>query len=140
MDGHTEQVFTDFDREYLTNYAKQELLEDVQETLHTMQGVYLKPKRGSYSGEEKAYSFIMGESNVLYPVSILDEKFLNQLKQGEIRPFTEDVLMVNLQIRQKKDGKNKIINSYSITEVIEYIKYERPHQMNLSDSFNPEEN
>ncbi len=133
VDGHQEQVFSEQDREYIENYAKQELLQDVEDNITELNGIYLKPKRGSYSGEEKAYSFIMGETNVLYPVSIEDILFLSQLKNGEIRPFTEDVLRVNLQIRQKKDGKNKVITQYAIKKVVEYIKYEKPRQINISD-------
>lgn len=133
---HMAQTITEKDREYIETYAKQELLQDVEENISSLNGIFLKPKRGSYSGEEKAYSFIMGEANVLWPVSIEDEHFLSKLKRGEIRPFTEDVLKVNLQIRQKKDGKNKIISNYVITEVLEYIKYEKPKQMNIEDFFN----
>jgi hypothetical protein len=135
-DGHHPQLFDEKDREFLEAYAEQELLQDVEENITDLKGIYLKPKRGSYSGEEKAYSFIMGESNILWPVSIEDALFLSQLRKGEVRPFTEDVLKVDLQIRQKKDGKNKIISSYVITHVIEYIKYEKPKQMNIEDFLN----
>ncbi|MBP9797570.1 hypothetical protein KBC70_00290 [Candidatus Woesebacteria bacterium] len=128
--GHTEQTFTQDDKSYFEKYAGTELLEDVDENISTMQSIYIKPKRGSYSGEEKAYSFIMGDS-VLWPVTIEDEKFLEKLRNGEIRPYSEDVLKVNLEIRQKKDSKNKILAAYVITHVIEYIKYEKPKQLKI---------
>lgn len=133
VDGHSEQIFSEKDKEYFEIYANTELLEDVEENVSILNSVLLKPKRGSYSGEEKAYSFIMGDNNTLWPVSIEDEDFLNKMKDGEIRPYTEDVLKVNLEIRQKKDSKNKIMTHYSITKVLDYIRYEKPRQMNLED-------
>ena len=127
---HQEQVFTGEDKQYFEKYAQTELLEDVEENISNMENVFVKPKRGSYSGEEKAYSFVMGDS-VLWPVMIEDESFLEKLKSGEIRPYSEDVLKVNLQVRQKKDSKNKLMNSYVIKRVVEYIQYEKPKQLTL---------
>ncbi len=112
IDGHNEQKFTETDKELLQYYAKEELTQDVDDNITSLNGVYLKPKRGSYSGEEKSYSFIMGETT-LWPVAIEDDSFLLKLQTGEIRPFTEDVLKVNLEIRQKKDTKNKISTTYT---------------------------
>lgn len=129
--GHTEQTFTQEDKAYFEKYASTELLEDVENNTSSMNGVYLKPKRGSYSGEEKAYSFVMGDS-ILWPVTIEDESFLEKLKNGEIRPYSEDALKVNMEIIQKKDSKNKILVSYVIKNVIEYIKYEKPKQLDLN--------
>jgi hypothetical protein len=127
------QKFTDSDKESFETYAKAELLEDVDDNVTTLNGVYLKPKRGSYSGEEKQYSFIMGDSNVLWPVTMEDQVFLEKLTNGEIRPYSEDVLKVNLEVRQKKDSMNKIMSQYAITEVLEYIQYEKPRQIRLED-------
>jgi hypothetical protein len=138
-EGSTEQVFSEKDKECFETYAKTELLEDVEENVSTLNKVLLKPKRGSYSGEEKAYSFIMGDNSTLWPVSIEDEDFLNKLQNGEIRPYTEDILKVNLEIRQKTDSKNKIMTHYSIKKVLDYIKYEKPKQLNLG-SFSNEKN
>lgn len=129
--GHTEQTFTQEDKLYFEKYAGTELLEDVENNITSMNGVYLKPKRGSYSGEEKAYSFVMGDS-ILWPVTIEDEPFLERLRTGEIRPYSEDVLKVNMDIVQKKDSKNKILVSYVIKNVIEYIRYEKPKQLDLT--------
>ena len=132
-DNAETQRFTAEDKESFEAYAKSELLEDVEDNVTTISGVYLKPKRGSYSGEEKAYSFIMGDSNVLWPVTVEDEEFLEKLRNGEIRPYSEDVLKVNLEIRQKKDSANRIMTHYAITDVLEYIQYEKPKQIKLED-------
>lgn len=130
QDGHSEQLFSEIDKKSFEQYANTELLEDVEDNVSLSKGVFVKPKRGSYSGEEKAYSFIMGES-ILWPVTIEDEEFLEKLKLGEIRPYSEDVLKVDLEIRQKKDSGNKLLVTYSVKKVLEYIQYEKPKQMKL---------
>ncbi len=130
-DNDEVQRFTSQDKESFDTYAQQELLEDVEDNVSTMNGVYLKPKRGSYSGEEKAYSFVMGESNILWPVTMEDQVFLEKLRSGDIRPYSEDVLRVNLEIRQKKDSANRLNAHYAITEVLEYIQYNKPQQIRL---------
>jgi len=127
------QKFIREDQPFFEQYANAELLEDVEESTSMLSGVFLKPKRGSYSGEEKQYSFIMGENNVLWPVTIDDEGFLQKLRSGELRLFAEDVLRVDLEVKQKKDSSNKIITAYSIKKITEYSKYEKPRQLSMSD-------
>ncbi len=126
----TEEVFTEEDKQYFEEYARTELLEDVEESISTMTGVFIKPKRGSYSGEEKAYSFVMGDAPI-YPVTLEDQEFVRKLQAGEVRLYFEDVLRVNLEIRQKKDRNNKINTRYSIVHVEEYSPYEKPQQLTL---------
>ena len=75
----------------------------------------------------------MGENNILWPVTIVDNNFLNKLKSGEIRLFSEDVLKVSLEIKQRKDAANRIQTSYAIIHVLEYIKFEKPRQLRLED-------
>lgn len=124
------QVFTPEDKKYFEQYASTELLEDVVDNVSKMSGVFIKPKRGPYSGDEKAYSFIMGDS-VIWPVTMEDQSFRSKLITGEVRPYSEDVLKVDIEVHQKKDSNNKIITSYSIAKVIDYIRYEKPRQINL---------
>lgn len=123
---------TQQDVEIFETYLGETLLEDVEENVQKLPNVYIKPKRGSYSGEDKAYSFYMGES-ILYPTSIEDLKLLEKLKDGSLRLFHEDVLKVDLEIRQKKDYQNKILNSYVITNLIEYIEFKKPQQIAFDD-------
>lgn len=130
--GEPEQKFTQADRPAFDTYAKTELLEDVEENISLLKGVFLKPKRGSYSGMEQAYSFIMGDS-ILYPVAIEDKDFLNKIRSGDIRLYSEDALKVDLEIRQKKDAMNKVQNKYAIIKVVGYAQYEKPRQLNLEN-------
>lgn len=132
-EGHQEQKFTSADRPAFEQYAKAELLEGIEENISLMSGVFVKPKRGSYSGTEQAYSFIVNDNNVLWPVTIEDDVFLNKLQAGDIRLYSEDILKVDLEIRQKKDSANKLMGQYAITKVIEYIKFEKPKQINIED-------
>ncbi|KKQ44936.1 MAG: hypothetical protein US63_C0022G0007 [Candidatus Moranbacteria bacterium GW2011_GWC2_37_8] len=122
------ETVTEADKDYFEEYLKQELLTEIQTT--EMNGVYVKPKRGSYSGEQRQYSFIFGEST-LYPTAIEDEDFLKRLLSGEIRLFHEDLLKVDIEIRQRKDASNKILNQYAIKKVVEYIEYKKPDQGRL---------
>jgi|GEM_PF-1233426 len=131
-EGIPEQKFTHADKETFKKYAAAELFEDVEDNVTTMKGVFVKPKRGSYSGTERAYSFVIGD-NVIWPVTIEDESFLKLLQSGDIRLFAEDVLKVDLEIRQTKDSNNRVRTNYAITKVKEYIKYEKPKQLNIND-------
>lgn len=130
VDGDEAVTVSEEDKTSFDEYARTELLEEAEDSLATMSGALIKPKRGSYSGEQKAYSFYLGDT-VLYPTTIDDEEFLAQLKSGDVRPFHEDVLKVNLEIRQKRDATNKIITHYTITEVLDYIEYQKPKQLRL---------
>ncbi|MGI6318467.1 MAG: hypothetical protein ACOX1J_07075 [Dethiobacteria bacterium] len=131
-EGEPEQKFTQADKPAFDAYIKSELLEDVEDNVVESKGIFVKPKRGSYSGTEQAYSFIIGDTT-LWPVAIEDEIFLNNLRSGDIRLYAEDVLKVDLEVRQKKDSTNKVRTSYAITKVLEYIKYEKPKQLNMKD-------
>lgn len=132
QDGSKPTTLNEADKEYFEEYAHTELLEEVEETVSSLNNIFIKPKRGSYSGEEKAYSFFFGDS-ILYPTTIEDAEFLEMLKSGTIRLFHEDVLKVNLEIRQKKDLTNKLVNHYSITKLVEYIEYQKPRQLKIED-------
>ena len=128
-----EQKFTQADKEAFEAYTKTELLEDVEDNISVSKGILIKPKRGSYSGMEQSYSFIIGNETTIWPVTIEDDIFLNKLRSGDIRLYAEDVIKVDLEVRQKKDAANKVRTNYAITKVIDYIKYEKPKQLNLED-------
>ena len=127
------QTFTAADKPAFQRYANAELAEELTHSTSTLAGALIKPRRGSYSGEEKAYSFVMGDS-ILWPVTIEDEHFLGQLKSGRVRPYSEDVLKVDLDVKQRLDRRNKMTVEYSITKVIDYIKYEQPSQLRLDET------
>lgn len=132
-----EQKFMHADKEAFKKYAAAELFEDVEDNVTTMGGVFLKPKRGSYSGTDRSYSFIIGD-NIIWPVTIEDGDFLKLLQSGDIRLYAEDVLKVDLELRQTKDLNNKIRTNYAITKVKEYMKYEKPRQLDFDDFLNNE--
>lgn len=135
-DDNPAEKFTEEDRDAFNTYANAELLEDVDINTTTMSSIFLKPKRGSYNGEEKAYSFILGENNVLWPVTIEDTDFLGKMKSGEVRLYTEDVLKVDIEVRQKRDSSNRILTQYAITAIHDYIRFEKPKQLSMDDVFN----
>lgn len=132
-EGQTEQKFTPADKHAFEEYSKTELLEDVEENVSEWNGVFIKPKRGSYSGTEQSYSFVISDNFTLWPVTIEDEVFLDRLRSGDIRLYSEDVLRVDIEVRQKKDATNKIRTNYAIIKVSEYMKYEKPKQLKIED-------
>lgn len=104
----------------LETYGKIEL-EDESKNIENRTNIYVKPARGSYSGEEKQYTFIAGKDNKLYPTTIQDEFFIGKLRSGEIRLFHEDVLLVQMLSKQKISRKTgKLSNEYIIEKVLEY--------------------
>ncbi len=131
-DEAKDQKFTQEDIKAFEEYARSELLGDVEKSVSLMNGVFIKPKRGSYSGLEQQYSFMLGDT-VLWPTTIEDSDFLSDLRSGDVRLFAEDVLKVNMEVHQDRDARNKVSSSYRIIEVVKYIKYERPIQPKLSD-------
>lgn len=120
-DGYEERIHIDReDLDLLETYSKIEL-EDESKNIENRAIIYVKPARGSYSGEEKQYTFIAGKDNKLYPTTIQDESFIKKLKSGEVRLFHEDVLLVQMLSKQKISRKTgKLSNEYIIEKVLEY--------------------
>lgn len=120
-DGYEERIHIDReDLDLLETYSKIEL-EDESKNIENRATIYVKPARGSYSGEEKQYTFIAGKDNKLYPTTIQDESFIKKLKSGEVRLFHEDVLLVQMLSKQKISRKTgKLSNEYIIEKVLEY--------------------
>lgn len=114
------QTITKTDYEHLKtfyeNITKGE--EDVNESIRV---AYLKFKRGSFDGEGNNWSFKIGDNIIV--ATIKDEKFLEKIKRGEIRPSHIDIFKVKLLERQKRVGFD-IKTTYEILEVIEYKKVE----------------
>lgn len=119
------------DLQILETYNKTEL-DDDSNSIESRTEAYLKPARGSYSGEEKQYTFLSGDAK-LYPTMIQDDDFINKLKSGEIRLFHEDILKVKLLTKQKMSKRTgKLSNEYVIEKVIEYDDtINRPRQMTM---------
>lgn len=127
----SQERFTDADKSTFTRYAKVELAEEVEETIVPMHGILVRPHRGSYDGEGTRYSFTMGDTT-LWPVTIADECFLGDIKSGVHKLHGGDVLLVDIEMQQKRSARTGgVTNRYIITRVIEYWPYTHPEQTTL---------
>lgn len=121
------------DKEFLKNYKESPLDEEFEESKSTMHGLYVKPIRGSYSGENTRYTFSANQQK-FYPTIIKDEDFRLLLKNGEKKLFSEDLLKVDLTTTQRfSRATRRTIMSYSIDRVHEYIPYRRQDQLKMID-------
>lgn len=94
--------------------------------------VYLNPKRGSFEGDGNSWSFRKGSNREdIIKATIKDETFLNKLKSGEIRPFSNDLIEVEMLEKQKVVGQ-EVQTSYEIIKVIGYKQ--APIQQSLIDN------
>jgi hypothetical protein len=93
---------------------------------------YLRPTKGSFKGDKsaKAYSFISTKKGTITG-NILDGKFLNKLKTGEVRFHYSDLLKVRLR-EEHKQSHEGIVSIYHILEVIEYKR--RHEQLKFPES------
>lgn len=121
------------DKEFLKKYKESPLDEEFEESKSTMHGLYVKPIRGSYSGENTRYTFSANQQK-FYPTIIKDEDFRLLLKNGEKKLFSEDLLKVDLTTTQRfSRATRRTIMSYSIDRVHEYIPYRRQDQLKMID-------
>lgn len=121
--GKEPERFTAEDKPAFDQYAKAELTDASTENVAMTHGIWLKPHRGSYAGEGTRYSFDM-DGTPMWPVTIADEGFLERLRTGEVRLHCEDSLLVDLEISQRVNSKNKVTGSrYVITNVKNYVPY-----------------
>lgn len=122
------------DKDLLKNYKESPLEEEFEETTSTIKGLYVKPVRGSYSGENTRYTFSANQQKY-YPTIIKDNDFRSSLKNGERKLFSEDLLKVDLTTTQRfSPSTRRTIMSYSIDRVHEYIPYRKQDQLTLLDS------
>jgi len=90
--------------------------------------LWVHPKRINCEGEPNSWSFRIPRSDeTLKVIQIKDEQFLQNIKDGRFRLAKTDQLYIEVQEKQKTEG-NKASGTYEITKVIEYIKYQPPHQ------------
>ena len=119
------------DKESLRNYKESPLDEEFEETTSTIKGLYIKPVRGSYSGENTRYTFSANQQKY-YPTIIKDDDFRDSLKNGERKLFSEDLLKVDLTTTQRfSPSTRRTIMSHSIDRVHEYIPYKKIEQLPL---------
>lgn len=97
-----------------------ELINPNEETKENTRTMYLNPKRGSFEGEGNSWSFRKGTNREdIIKATIRDETFLNKLKSGEIRPFSNDLIEVEI-IEKQKVVNQEVQTTYEITRVIDY--------------------
>jgi hypothetical protein len=129
LPGETPERFTPDDKSAFDEYARAELVDLSTENVTTTRGIWLKPHRGSYAGEETRYSFNM-DAGALWPVTIADTVFLGRLKSGEVRLHSEDSLRVDLEISQRLNSRSSVTGSrYKIVKVLQYVPFEPPEQL-----------
>lgn len=127
------QTITPEDKPAFDAYINTGLDKEVEESTSVLSKALIRPRRGDYSGKEKyPYSFMMGDAK-LYPVTIEDETFLKQVRQGIIRLHGMDILQVDLEVRQKI-LRNKVTVQYAITRVLRYQKNQEDYdQIDIDD-------
>ena len=82
--------------------------------------MFLNPKRGSFDGDPKDWSFWKGDQIIV--ATIKDKDFLRACVEGIYRLNGSDLLTVDLLEKQRIIGTQVLKPSYEITRVIEYKK------------------
>jgi len=106
---------------------RQEPSEVVSENIS--RDVYLNPKRGSFDGDPRDWSFFRGDQ--IITATIKDQEFLDRCIAGEYRLNGSDLLRVDLLERQRIIGTQVLKPSYEILRVTEYIRGQNPPELNL---------
>ena len=105
-------------------------LEDLGEEHIKEIETFLKFKRGSFAGEIDNWSFWWG-TNIIN-TTIRDENFINNVKDGNIRPNHRDLFKVLLGIKQIVMESDILQTSYEVVKVLEYK--EGPSQLKLPNN------
>lgn len=106
--------------------------EIVKEHLHP--DVYLNPKRGSFDGDPRDWSFRRGDEIVT--ATIKDRDFLDRCEKGEYRLNAADLLIVDLLEKQKVVGTKVHKPTYEIVKVKDYIKGVVQQELGLGEQSN----
>ncbi len=86
---------------------------------NTLPEVFLKPRRGPFSGDPTRWSFTMGDRPIT--ATIRDRRFLADYDRDLFRIHRHDLLKVKLLVRQKVQGTN-VTPTYEILEVLDLIR------------------
>jgi len=110
------------DAHYIKEFAGAALTEPaetVKESVH--EGVFLNPKRGSFDGDPRDWSFYRGDGEII-TATIKDKEFLQACEEGNYRLNASDLLTVDLLERQTVIGTRVKKPVYEILKVKSYIK------------------
>jgi hypothetical protein len=108
-----------------TSLAANEIVKE-----HVQQGVFLNPKRGSFEGDGRDWSFYRGKNEIV-TATIKDKLFLKDYADGKYRLHSSDLLTVELLERQTVVGTIVKKPVYEVLRVTNYIK--GPEQQYLLD-------
>ena len=92
--------------------------------------MFLNPKRGSFDGDPKDWSFWKGDQIIV--ATIKDKDFLRACVEGIYRLNGSDLLTVDLLEKQRIIGTQVLKPSYEITRVIEYKKGDYQPVLNMA--------
>ncbi|SRR6266540_1315883 len=118
-DEATKVVVTKEDVPLLKEYATSQPTEtaDDRDDARVLTNVYLNPKRGSYEGDGKQWSFHRGSGTIT--ATIKDKRFLELVRSGEIRPHYSDLMTVTMSEKQKVTG-TRVTVTHEILSVDNY--------------------
>jgi hypothetical protein len=95
--------------------------------------IWVHPRRGSWEGESNSWSFrIAGNDEILKIDSISDTHFLEQIKSGQIRLAHTDRLLIEVNEKQKLQGK-KESTTREIIKILEYVKSEEQPSLDFDN-------
>lgn len=115
--------FTKQEATYLKDYSTADIPSlETEEMIHNNMKAYLIPKRGSFDGDPRQWSFRMSDSVIT--ATIKDDDFLAKCKSGEVRPNHKDILYVDLTQKIKKiNGKfDPLSISFEVDKILDYQK------------------
>jgi len=118
--NETEVLVTKEDSSAFAAYANADLTltSEFDETEFTAS---LNPKRGSYEGEGRNWSFRFGGSpDSVITATVKDRVFLDKIERGEIKLHYRDLLKARLRMRQEIRDQQVSSAIYEILEVTEY--------------------
>lgn len=128
------KMFFDNSSKQVFNKGKRFLKSLESDALENESIKWLSPHKGSYGGDHYTYQFsVSGSSRAIIYAKILDEGFLSDVENADIRLHSSDRIKVRLREIQIKE-KKKIKVKYEIIEVLEYEEGLSPvKQMSLFD-------
>jgi hypothetical protein len=115
---NTRTINTKDDLDAFKGYAENALDVIVDEESESIYETHLNFRRGSYEGEKDNWSFKKGD--IILTATFKDQSFLDKIQNGEIRPYSRDLLKVKLREKRKIKGTEVLNPAYEIIEVIEY--------------------
>jgi hypothetical protein len=117
------RVFEEFSNNELPNPSP------IEEHVSAPTTYYLKPKRLSLEGESDNWSFRYGANQTLHVDVVRDEDFLDNVKKGQYRLSSDDLIVAEIIQKQKVRGTEIIGDPrYELIKIVEYRSAPRNQQ------------